>query len=43
MCGYSYALTALMVHYFEDPHPAWMDNIDTEKISAPTKETIEMV
>ena len=22
MCGYSYALTALMTHYFEGAHPA---------------------
>ena len=42
MSGYSYALTALMTHYFTGPQPAWMSDLSLDKLSASTKETIEI-
>ena len=43
MCGYLYATTALMTMYFEGPRPSWMRDVKFDKLSASTKETVEMV
>ena len=43
MCGYSYALTALMTHYFLGTRPAWMSGVDMDELPSSTAKTIEMV
>ena len=43
MAGFSYAVTALMTHYFEGPRPAWMGGINYDCLSSSTKKTFKMV
>ena len=45
MCGYSYALTALLTMYFEGPSPPWMSGaqLAVENLHQSTRDTIVMV
>ena len=45
MCGYSYAMTALMSHYFDGPNPPWMNGAKfaVENLAPSTRETLAMV
>lgn len=45
MCGYSYAMTALMTHYFDGPSPPWMKGkaLAVENLASSTRTTVEMV
>ena len=43
MCGYSYALTALTMHYFTGPLPSWMSSLKFNKLSMLTNKTLDMM
>ena len=42
MCGYSYALTCLMTHWFTGSRPGWMRDHNLDNLSLSTFETILM-
>ena len=43
MCGYSYAITAIMTHYFQGPQDTCMRDHNSADIYEATKDTLQMV
>ena len=43
MSAYSYALTALLTHFFEGRRPSWMNDVNLDNLSDSTKKTVDMV
>ena len=41
--AYSYALRALLTHFFEGRLPSWINDVNLDNLSASTKKTIDMV